>query len=309
MNICFAPPHSPPLPALEFLRQQFPDLPASYLSQLLKRGKFRIGTIPLRRETLLQPGDFITLPGSHSFQQRVHTGAPAILHESPMAMVVNKPALLTVHAGLGHQDDNLLRRMAATMQQRKAPYKLHAVHRLDRETSGALLLAKGKQAAGDFGRLLMNGDIQKQYLALVCGNPGEKGLMDAPLKHRRKLRTAATAFRTIARSHGYSLLQLELYSGRTHQIRRHLAEAGTPLYGDSRYGDRVPGSKQFYLHCRSLSWPFSGSGTRQTITAPLPEPMLAKLYELGFQHAAELPELPLYARNFGEGLSIPRHTE
>ena len=76
-----------------------------------------------------------------------------------------------------HRDDNLLQRLAETMRHRHAPYRLHAVHRLDRETSGALLLAKGKRAAGEYGRLLMSGDVRKSYLALVCGAPDDEGLL------------------------------------------------------------------------------------------------------------------------------------
>ena len=291
------------------MHQQFPDLAQSYLAKLLKRGKFKCSDAPLQRDTLLQPGELLTLPGNHSFQEQIANGSPAILHETSTTLVVNKPALLAVHAGVGHRDDNLLLRLGVTMHQRRAPYRLHAVHRLDRETSGALLLAKGKQAAGTFGRHLMNGEVHKRYLALVCGKPASEGLLTTPLQQRGKLRESTTSFRTIAGNQHYSLLELDLHSGRTHQIRRHLAAAGTPLYGDRRYGAGHPHAPHFYLHCRQLSFPCPDSEALFSVIAPLPEAFLAKLCELGLQADTALQELGPYRRIFREDLPNTRHTE
>jgi len=308
MTYLFVQPGEHQLTTLEFLQRQFPDLPRGYLAQLLKRGRFRGAGRPLAADTLLAAGEVVLLPQGAGFQARVAAASPPLLFESEAALVVNKPALLAVHAGLGHADDNLLRRLAATFRRRGAPYRLHPVHRLDRETSGALLLAKGRRAAGEFGRQLMAGDVGKTYLALVHGHPAAQGILDAPLSIRGRVRASRTSFRTLHRFATMSLLEIELHSGRTHQIRRHLAAAGHPLAGDRRYGSRSGEIVRTQLHCRALRFRDPAAGVL-TVRAPLAEEMLALLLRAGLTGHPAVPELDGLQQIEGPALCKPSPSE
>lgn len=292
MIFLVVPPSDRPLPAIEVLLRQLPDLPQGYLAQLLRQGKFRTPSAPLAAATPLAGGTPVLLPGGEAFRARVAAGSPPLLFESESALVVGKPSGLAVHAGVGHRDDNLLRRLAATFRRRGAPYRLHPVHRLDRETSGALLIAKGRRAAGTFGRQLMQGEIGKTYLAVVQGFPGDKGTLDAPLEKRGALREARTDFRTLARFATASLLEIELHSGRTHQIRRQLADAGHPLVGDRRYGgSTLAGLSRLFLHCHQLSLPPADDCPGISIDSPLPEDLGQTLAALGLHWPKTAPSV------------------
>ena len=302
MNFVIVPEHMPVSPAEAFLAAQFPDLPVGYLRQLLKKGKFRRNGTGLHTDTVVTPGDLIIVPGSQSFHHRVAEGSPAFLYESETVLIVNKPASLAVHAGVSHRHDNLLERLAKTLRQRKAPYRLHAVHRLDKETTGALLLAKGKKAASKLGQLMKEGGVSKQYLALIGGELPDSGELQTPVRAHGKLRTATSRYLTLERSRGLSLLKVELVSGRTHQIRRQLADAGAPLLGDRRYGDRSRTTPSFYLHSHRLSLTCAEDCEPLVVTAPLPQSMLKILANLGFNAHPEIPELQHYLEIDSPGL-------
>ncbi|GHU26507.1 RNA pseudouridine synthase [Spirochaetia bacterium] len=155
-----------------------------------------------------------------------------IIFENADYIVLNKPAGLAVQGGAGItvSVDSLL-----AMERDPRPL---LVHRLDKETSGLLLVAKHKQAAADFSRFLGAGGVSKYYRALCAGTTDhDSGCIRIPLDIRGTLKKAETSYRLLAAGGGYSLLELELGTGRMHQIRRHLAQTGTPIIGDDRYGD------------------------------------------------------------------------
>jgi 23S rRNA-/tRNA-specific pseudouridylate synthase len=156
------------------------------------------------------------------------------------------------------------------------------VHRLDIGTSGPVLFAKGRQAAGDYGRLMMAGRFRKQYLALVTGTPPETGALTTPVPDGGRYREALTRYRCLASSGRYALLDLELVTGRTHQARRQLADAGWPIVSDHRYdGEPLQGSASLLLHCRQLSFPELDSDRQLLIEAPLPAAFTGILNNLG----------------------------
>ncbi|OHB31492.1 MAG: hypothetical protein A2X84_07010 [Desulfuromonadaceae bacterium GWC2_58_13] len=262
-------------PALAFLEQKIPEAPRGYLRQLLRKGKIQRNHASLADDGTLLPGDRITLTESSRLRELLAaTSSPqlVILYETRELLIVNKPAGLAVHNSKGHETDNLQARVALLMKSRKADFSVAPVHRLDLETSGPVLFAKGRQAASRLGQLFMAGLAGKRYLTLVAGEMTGKGSITTPVAAKGKLKEAATGFRSIAGDRGLSLLELELHTGRTHQIRQHLAAAGHPLAGDRRYhGPLLEGLSRTFLHCSRLTLPDPWGGPPITVDCPLPE--------------------------------------
>lgn len=164
------------------------------------------------------------------------------------------------------------------------------VHRLDRDTSGVLLLARTAEAAAALGSALQRGQMEKRYLALVQGVAHNKGIVRRSLLCEGKERQAITRFRRagVLRLGGWrgSLLVVRPETGRQHQIRRHLAGIGHPVLGDARYGDRRVnawarqhlGTERLLLHAAALTFPHPGDGQKRTVTAGLPDELL-ELFE------------------------------
>jgi len=274
-----------------FLRRQLPGLPKGRLYRILRRGEVRVNGGRVRAAYKLVSGDEVRIP-----PVRINTGpdAPAagkiadlerqVLFENKRLLVINKPSGLAVHGGSGvsHGVIELLR--AARPELRD----LSLVHRLDRETSGCLVLAKRRSALRELHQKFRDGTVAKNYLALVIGNwqLGEQ-LVDAPLlvEHRKNGerhvvvsgagKPAQTKMR-LSRTFGkYSLLQCQPLTGRTHQIRVHALHLDHPVAGDERYGDpeanavaRKLGLKRLFLHAQSISFP-DDSGNDLHFTAPL----------------------------------------
>jgi len=204
-----------------------------------------------------------------------------ILHEDDYTIIINKPAGLSVQGGEGvkYSLDKILAEI------RTPPPLL--VHRLDKDTSGVLLTAKGRENAARFSRLISSPKTVKQYIAICAapkeGRPGQnEGTIKDELFIRGKLKSSETRYKLI--KYGslpeadleYSVLELELGTGRMHQIRRHLAMNGTPVLGDDKYGDfalnkklhKTIGLKRLLLHSSRL---IIKDEIKIDITAPLPE--------------------------------------
>ncbi len=244
------------LPALEWLQKHLAAAPTGYLRQLLRRGQIRRCGQPLQEGEILAEGDRIELPASNRLQQLLAESVPAltILLETREALIVAKPPGLAVHRGVGHESDHLSKRVEQLLRLRRAPFRCAPVHRLDAATSGPVLFGKGRQAIAAFGRVIMEGPTSKHYLALVAGSPPAAGLFDSPVPVRGRDRQACTRFRRLATTGSLALLELELLTGRRHQIRRQLADAGHPIAGDDRYrGERIAGLDRLFLHCLHLA--------------------------------------------------------
>ncbi len=271
--------------ALEILGARLPDAPRGYLRQLLRKGRVTRGGTPLDEEAPLREGDTLRLPESRRLADLLEMARRTevnILLETEEFLVAAKPSGLAVHAGEGHREDNLTDRVRLLMQKRKAPYSVAPVHRLDVETSGPVLFAKGRRSAAALGRLFMDRTVTKRYVALVAGRCPEHLELTGPLTQRGQMREASTEVRTLAGDDRFSLVALDLHSGRTHQIRRHLAETGHPLVGDSRYGGPpLPGSSGMFLHCHFLGFPAPDGKEDVCIRLPLPEAFASALRALG----------------------------
>lgn len=276
-----------------FLRREMPGLPKSRLYRIIRRGEVRVNGGRIKVEYRLAAGDEVRIPPAR-LNEGPAEAAPGqvariekhVIFEDKRIIVLNKPSGLAVHGGSGvsHGAIELLR--AARPEIRD----LSLVHRLDRETSGCLVLAKRRSALRALHELFRRGTVEKNYLALVSGDwQFGAHLVDAPLnvEHRRNGerhvvisaagKPAQTLFR-LSRTFGqFSLLQCQPQTGRTHQIRAHALHAGHPIAGDDRYGDdevnkhaRKLGLKRLFLHAQSIAFP-DDSGNELHFTAPLPE--------------------------------------
>jgi len=276
-----------------FLRRELPGLPKSRLYRIIRRGEVRVNGGRIKVEYRLAAGDEVRIPPARisqgpgeAPQGNIASIENQVLFEDKRLLVINKPSGLAVHGGSGisHGAIELLRAARPDLRD------LSLVHRLDRDTSGCLVLAKRRSALRELHERFREGTVEKNYLALVAGDWqfGEQ-LVDAPLlvEHRRNGerhvvvsgggKSAQTMFR-LSRTFGqFSLMQCQPRTGRTHQIRVHALHAGHPVAGDDRYGDpevnavaKKLGLKRLFLHAQSIAFP-DDSGNELHFTAPLPD--------------------------------------
>ena len=276
-----------------FLRRELPGVPKGRLYRLLRRGEVRVNSGRVRAEYKLQQGDEVRIPparinagGEPPSAHRSAAILDHVLFEDKRLLVIDKPTGVAVHGGSGisHGVIELLRHARPDL------HDLSLVHRLDRETSGCLVLAKRRSALRALHEKFRDGVVEKNYLALALGDwqLGEQ-LIDAPLlvRHRQggerhvivdeEGKPAKTRIKLSRRYGKYSLLQCSPLTGRTHQIRVHAQYAGFPLLGDERYGDddanyqaKKEGLPRLFLHAQSIAFP-DDSGNDLHFTAPLAE--------------------------------------
>jgi len=219
-----------------------------------------------------------------------------VLHRDPAVLIIDKPAGLAVHAGPKGGEHLGLYLGALNFEARRPP---ELAHRLDRETSGCLVLGRHKNALARLGELFAQGLADKTYWAVVVGRPkDEGGLIDFPLKKReskfgwkmetdRKGQPSATRWRLLGSDGRLSWLECRPLTGRTHQIRVHCAAIGHPLVGDSIYG-RGTGTlagDRLLLHSRAIALPYHSAKPPIQAVAPVPEHMRAALAGCGFEES------------------------
>ncbi len=274
-----------------FLRRELPGLPKGRLYRILRRGEVRVNGGRVRAEYKLQEGDEVRVPparvrepGDPPSESLASGILERVLYEDKRLLVIDKPSGLAVHGGSGisHGVIELIRHARPELRD------LSLVHRLDRETSGCLVLAKRRSALRELHQKFREGRVEKNYLALVVGDWqfGDQ-LIDSPLlvQHRKGGerhvivseggKPAQTSVQ-LSRTFGiYSLLRCSPLTGRTHQIRVHLQSLGFPVLGDDRYGDdeanrraKKHGLGRLFLHAQSIAFP-DDSGNDQHFTAPL----------------------------------------
>ncbi len=212
-----------------------------------------------------------------------------ILYEDKNILVINKQAGLVVHPSVGHETGTLVHAVlhhVPDLEGVGGEKRPGIVHRLDRYTSGIILVARNDAALLDLQEQFKNRQVSKTYLALVDGNPPTPtGRIEMPIgrdpSHRKRMsvttpkrgKMAVTIYRTVELFEDHALLEVDLLTGRTHQVRVHLAYMGIPVAGDTVYGRNkrtIPLKHRFFLHAAALTFRLPGSGEEVSFTAPLP---------------------------------------
>jgi 23S rRNA pseudouridine955/2504/2580 synthase len=218
---------------------------------------------------MLGVGDVLVLKESSRVLSLLAAGpAPVdILHEDEDLLVLCKPAGLAVHPTQSATEPDLLTMAAAMAPLLGHDGDYHVVNRLDRFTSGVVLLAPGARRTAAFARVFAAHHVDKRYLALVAGSPPDRGIVATPVDGR----PARTDFSVLSRGPVAALVLAQPETGRRHQVRQHLASAGHPLLGDTRYGGpRVPQADGALLHAVFLAIDHPFSGKRLVLVAPVP---------------------------------------
>jgi 23S rRNA pseudouridine1911/1915/1917 synthase len=218
----------------------------------------------------------------------------AIAYEDEHLMVVDKPAGVVVHPARGHRAGTLVQALAGRVAGGDDPRRAGIVHRLDRYTSGLLVVARTEAAHAALKDMLRRRDVTREYLALVEGRPAARtGTIDAPIGRDRRVRTristdtdeprpAVTHFATEQVIEGFTLLRVRLETGRTHQIRAHLLAIGHPVAGDPEYGRAgLLGLPRQFLHAERLAFRHPSTGAEIDVRSPLPADLQRALVEAG----------------------------
>lgn len=261
-----------------YLRTLMPTSSFGYARKLIKNGAARRNGSVAAPDTLLASLDSVTLKESGATTGYITVTRPVvdILYEDGLILIANKPAGLPMHR-TAECEENLVDVGQSYMIQRETPCKLYPVNRLDRGTSGAVILAKSSSAAGIYGRQVKETGLDKLYLALVWGTPEEYDVITEPLDEKE----SETRYRTVLTGENCSLLAVTPISGRMHQIRRHLAAIGHPVIGDKRYsGGDMPELSGFALHSFRTSLALQEAGTL-TVSAPVSEELLTLCEQRG----------------------------
>ena len=281
-----------------FLRALLPAASFSYPRKLIKNGAVKLNNSIATPDSLLFISDNVTIKESAALTALLSSITPEldILYEDENIAIVNKPSGLPMHR-TAELESNLVERGMAFMAWRKTTCKLYPVNRLDRGTSGAVILAKSSTSAGMFGRQVKETGLDKLYLAMVAGQPDDSGVINAALDGKE----SETSYRILATGSGCSLLEVIPLSGRMHQIRRHLEMIGHPVLGDRRYGGNViPELAGFALHSFKTAL-IRPDRERLVVSAPLPEELLTLCERRNIRPESLLPALRLIAEeNTGE---------
>jgi len=280
-----------------FLATRLKGLPKSRLYRMLRKGEVRVNKGRIGPAYRLQAGDVVRVPpvrlsnntgeGAKPSVAALEFLAGRVVFEDKQLLVLDKPSGMAVHGGSGLSYGVI----EALRASRPDCHYLDLVHRLDRETSGCLLIAKRRSYLRSLHGLLRAGAMEKQYMTLVRGDwqLGKVLLEDQLSTHQRRGgerhvevgsegKASASRFRPLQSFSSATLLEVSLLTGRTHQIRVQAEAAGHPVAGDDKYGDPVFnrqmsrfGLKRMFLHAHSLAFEDPGSGEWRAFSAPLPE--------------------------------------
>jgi len=272
-----------------FLLRHLKGVPKSHVYRVLRSGEVRVNSGRVKPDYRLQIGDRVRVPPVRVSEKKTSVPKPLdlpVVHEDSALVVIDKPAGVAVHGGSG-VSFGVIESLRAARPQAKF---LELAHRLDRDTSGLLLIAKKRTALVELHRMLRAGEVDKIYVAVVKGAPakGSFEIRDSLHKHvtakgERRVSvkeggmSAVTQVKVVRKSDDWSLLQVQLLTGRTHQIRVHLAHAGHPVLGDDKYGDfdlnhrlEKAGVRRLLLHAHRLSFKHPLTAETLRLESPLP---------------------------------------
>ncbi|MDX1451164.1 MAG: RluA family pseudouridine synthase [Oleiphilaceae bacterium] len=287
-----------------FLLSQLKGVPKSRIYRVIRKGEVRINKKRCKPETKLSIGDVVRIPPIHAQESKAPSQISAqlsavldqaILFEDKDVLAINKPAGLAVHGGSGIN----LGLIEALRTRYPETQFLELVHRLDRDTSGVILVAKSRPALRHLHRLFRDDEVSKVYHLVVHGRwPRHKKIVDAPLR-KNELKSgervvmvaqdgkpSRTEFRILKQVDHFTLLEAKPITGRTHQIRVHAAFSGYPIAGDEKYiQDKVSNfhgleKARLMLHARAITFDLPG-GKKMTLEAPYDDRYQAALLQVG----------------------------
>lgn len=259
-----------------FLHNLLPAASRGYLQKLIRSGHLQHNGAQPSAAAKLQLHDVVTLKESSRTAALLGKGRPAVdmLYEDDFLAVVNKEPGRPVHNTAEDAGKDLVTFGESYLERRGTPCKLRPVNRLDRGTSGAVILAKSPTMAGIMGRFIRESGLGKIYLAVVAGELPAEGEIDLPLEGKESL----TRYRRLLQGSGTAVVAVWPVTGRTHQIRKHFSGCGHPIVGDMRYGgELVKGLGGHALHAFAVSFPHPVTAAAMTVYAPLPPGMLSLL--------------------------------
>jgi 23S rRNA pseudouridine1911/1915/1917 synthase len=284
------------------LAQRLPGLSRSRVQALVRSGDVKVNGESRRPHDKVSAGMEVTVhvPPARPVPVAAEDIPLDVIHEDPDVIVVNKAAGLVVHPAAGHASGTLVNALlhhCGDLAGVGGELRPGIVHRLDKDTSGVMVVAKNDDAMASLVAQFKQGAVRKEYLAVVNGTPrpaaGTVETLIGRSRHDRKKmsarpargREAVTSYEVVEELGSFALLRVRIETGRTHQIRVHLAHIGHPVVGDRQYGRRKPtavdtGAGRQMLHAHRLGFRHPRSGEALTFEAPMPEDMNAVLERL-----------------------------
>ncbi|MBL8920760.1 MAG: RluA family pseudouridine synthase [Myxococcaceae bacterium] len=274
-----------------FLARRLPELSRSRIQALIDDGHVSVAGKPVRSSHRVLGTEQIVLeiPQPVAATPAAEALPLTVLFEDRDVLVVDKSAGMVVHPGAGHQTGTLVNALLHHVEDLGGvggELRPGIVHRLDKDTSGVMVIAKHERALVTLQEAFASRTVEKIYLAIVAGRPPDAGTFDTlhgrhPV-HRQRFTTrisrgrrAVTHYRVIERLADAALVEVRLETGRTHQIRVHFSEAGFPLLADVLYGSRtsskLTAAPRLALHAHQLSFPHPSKKKRVSVTSPLPD--------------------------------------
>jgi len=294
-----------------YVARRCPELSRTQAQRLIEEGRVTVNGIPAKASLKVFTGDRITVnvPAPEASRLTPEAIPVKIVYEDNDLLVVEKPAGLTVHPAPGHREHTLLNAILSHLPELPETgdgtppigsvppggrLRPGVVHRLDKDTSGLIIIAKNARAHLNLSDQFKQRSVSKVYLALVEGRLEPRdGVIEAPIgrdrSHRERMavvdeahgRAARTGYHVVRYADGYSLLEVKPETGRTHQIRVHLAAIGHPVAGDRVYGAKASAFPRQFLHAHRLAFDLPSDGRRVEFESPLPPDLAGALEKLG----------------------------
>ena len=277
-----------------YLSKLHPDRSRSYIQKLIIDGYVRVNGGLSRANAKVKQGDRIEVAFPlDSVESLKPASIPlSVVYEDEDVLVVDKPPGISTHPGSASQNGTLANGLLARYPDLGAigdPQRPGIVHRLDKDTSGLLIVAKSNAALEGLSRQFKARSVTKRYITLVKGRvESDEGVIEAPIgrsaKHRKRMavvtegRQSVTRYKVLKRLEEHTLLEVSPKTGRTHQVRVHLAAIGHPVAGDTTYGSRHPALERQFLHASFLGFQHPVTDERIELTSELPDDLNPALF-------------------------------
>lgn len=280
----------------KYVEESCPELSRTHAQKLIADGFVTVNGCIVKASTRLNPGDKVAvrIPPPEPSELTPESIPLDIIYEDADVLVIDKPAGLTVHPAPGHASHTLVNAILYHLPELSATgdaQRPGIVHRLDKDTSGVMLVAKNSKTHTDLMEQFRSRQVSKTYLVLVQGHlKPETGVIEAPIGRDRgnrkrmavvaKGRNARTEYHVMKYAGNYTLLEVKPETGRTHQIRVHFSAIGYPVVGDSLYGMKSPHMPRQFIHAHRIGFRLPSTGGYVEFTSPLPPDLAEALRKI-----------------------------